>query len=90
MKISIDIEATPDEVREFFGWPPIQPLQQELIRVMQENMNKGVPGFEPLSLMKSLFPMPMQGLENMQKVFSDAMKTAGGTKASEKAAPKKP
>jgi hypothetical protein len=60
MKISIDIEATPDEVREFFGWPPIQPLQQELIRVMQENMNKGVAGFEPLSLMKSLFPMPMQ------------------------------
>jgi Family of unknown function (DUF6489) len=90
MKISIDIEATPDEVREFFGWPLIQPLQQELIRVMQENMNKGVAGFEPLSLMKSLFPMPMQGLENMQKVFSDAMKDAGGTKASEKAAPKKP
>jgi Family of unknown function (DUF6489) len=55
MKISIDIEATPDEVREFFGWPPIQPLQQELIRVMQENMNKGVAGFEPLSLMKSCF-----------------------------------
>jgi hypothetical protein len=32
----------------------------------------------------------MQGLENMQNVFSDAMKAAGSTKASEKAAPKKP
>jgi hypothetical protein len=74
----------------FLGGLLFNRYNKKLIRVMQENMNKGVAGFEPLSLMKSLFPMPMQGLENMQKVFSDAMKAAGSTKASEKAAPKKP
>ncbi|MGH8507635.1 MAG: hypothetical protein ACREVH_02795, partial [Gammaproteobacteria bacterium] len=60
----------------------------ELIRVMKENKNKAVEGIEPLSLMKSLYPM--QGLEHMQKAFSDAMHAAGGTKAREKATTIKP
>lgn len=74
MKISIEIDASPQEVREFFGWPQIQPFQEELIQMVQENMKKGVTGFDPMTLMKSMLPTQLQGVEMMQKAFFDALK----------------
>ncbi len=73
MKISIEIDASPQEVREFFGWPQIQSLQDDLVRVMQENIKTGAVGYDPLTLMKSLAPTQMQGIELLQKAFIDAM-----------------
>ncbi len=73
MKISIEIDASPQEVREFFGWPQIQSLQDDLIRAMRENVKTGAAGYDPLTLMQSLAPAQMQGIGLIQKAFLDAM-----------------
>jgi hypothetical protein len=72
MKITIDIEATAQEMREFLGLPNIQSLQDDMIQVIRDNMKKGVTGFDALNLMKPLFPAPMQAMETMQKAFWNA------------------
>jgi hypothetical protein len=83
MKINISIEATAQEIRQFFGLPNVQPLQDEILQVIQEKMRKGVAGFDALTLMKPLFPTPMQPLETLQKSFWEALTKAGSNAAKE-------
>ena len=88
MKITIDIEATAQEMREFFGLPNVLSLQEDIIQGIRDNMKKGVIGFDALSLMKPLLPAHMQAMEMMQKAFWDALsadKVTKGKKDPEKA-----
>ena len=78
MKITVDVEATAQEMREFLGLPNVQPLQEEMLEIIRNNMQKGVSGFDALSLMKPLFPAQMQSMEMLQKAFWDAMTQSGG------------
>ena len=72
MKINISIDATAEEMREFLGLPNIRPLQEDMLEAIRKNMQQGVSGFDPLSLMKPLFPAQMQSMEMLQKAFWDA------------------
>lgn len=78
MKLNVNVEATPQELREFLGLPNVQPLQQEMMEIIRENMLKGVQGFDPVSLMKPFMAgaMPVQSIENLQKVFWDTFSKA--------------
>lgn len=74
MKISVDIEATPQELRSFFGLPNLEPLQNELLEVIRKNMSTGMEGFDPLTIMKPfLVPEQSQSLHALQKTFWQAM-----------------
>ena len=81
MKINIGIEATAQEMRQFLGLPNVQPLQDEIIQVIQEKMRKGATGFDVITLMKPLFPTQMQSMEILQKAFWDALTKAGNNLA---------
>ena len=72
MKINFDIDATPQELRSFFGLPDIEPLQQEMLEIVRKNMQAGMTGFDPASLMKPWLPSQMQNMEALQKAFWDA------------------
>ncbi|WP_347279466.1 DUF6489 family protein [Plasticicumulans sp.] len=78
MKLNVNVEATPQELREFLGLPNVQPLQQEMMEIIRENMLKGVQGFDPVSLMKPFMAgaMPVQSIESLQKVFWDTFNKA--------------
>nr|VFK22423.1 MAG: hypothetical protein BECKMB1821G_GA0114241_100225 [Candidatus Kentron sp. MB]VFK28783.1 MAG: hypothetical protein BECKMB1821I_GA0114274_100726 [Candidatus Kentron sp. MB]VFK74094.1 MAG: hypothetical protein BECKMB1821H_GA0114242_100125 [Candidatus Kentron sp. MB] len=69
MKITIDVDITPRELRSFFGLPDIKPLQDELLERIQEKMSSSVEGFDVLNLMKPLVPPHMQSLDVVQKAF---------------------
>lgn len=56
MKIHFDIDATPQELRTFFGLPNIESLQNEMLDTFRKNMAAGVEGFDPATLMKPFFP----------------------------------
>lgn len=72
MKITINVEATAQEMREFLGLPNVQPIQDEMLERMREQVRKGVAGLDPALLMQ-----PMQSVEAMQRLFWDAL-TKGG------------
>jgi hypothetical protein len=79
MKITIDIEATAQDMREFLGLPNIQSLQDDIIQAIRDNIKKGVTGFDALNLMKPLLPAHMQAMEIMQKAFWNAFSPAERT-----------
>lgn len=73
MKITIDVDVTPRELRGFFGLPDVKPMQDEMLERIQEKMRAGVEGFDVLSLMKPVLPNHMQSLDVMQKAFWKAL-----------------
>ncbi|MEZ5590947.1 MAG: DUF6489 family protein [Gammaproteobacteria bacterium] len=84
MKINISIDATAEEMREFLGLPNIRPLQEEMLQAIRQNMQQGAAGFDPLSLMKPLFPAQMQSMEMLQKAFWEAFNTSETEKKPDK------
>jgi len=72
MKIKFDVEATPQELRIFFGLPDVEPLQQEMIEMIRKNMHAGIDGFDPVALMKPWLPQHLQSVETLQKAFWQA------------------
>jgi len=64
MKITIDIDCSPKEAREFLGLPDIEPLQQAFMANMQEKMAAGLSN-EDMAKMFDLWMTP--GLEQASK-----------------------
>ena len=72
MKINVSIEATAQEMREFLGLPNVQPLQDEILQAVSDNLKKGVAGFDALNLIRPLLPSQFHSMELFQKAFWDA------------------
>ena len=84
MKITIDVDCTPQEVRTFFGLPHVEPMQDALVAKMQERLSSYLEAMEPEALMKLWLPGGMQGLAEIQERFwsqlmSGMAGAAGGT-----------
>jgi hypothetical protein len=73
MKIHFDIDATPQELRAFFGLPDVGPLQEELLAQIRDKMIAGIEGFDPMALLKPLMPPHLQSLEAMQRAYWKAL-----------------
>lgn len=82
MKISIDIDCTPQEARAFFGLPHLEPMQDALIAQMQAKLAESMDAMEPDALMRLWLPGGLQGLGQLQEQFwSQLLHGAAGTSA---------
>lgn len=84
MQIKITVDATPEEVRRFFGLPDVSPLQEEMLERVREKMKAGEPGFDAWTLMQPYLAPNVSSLEAMQKSFWEAFANAakgGGDKS---------
>ena len=73
MKINVEIDCTPEEARAFFGLPDVAPMQERLMKDVEEQMVAAMRSMEPDALMKTWLPASMQGFESLQKMFWSAM-----------------
>jgi hypothetical protein len=80
MKISIDIDCTPEEARLFLGLPDVRPLQDELLRDVQERMTKALQAMDPETMLKTWLPATVKGFEQLQQIF---LAQLGGGKRSD-------
>lgn len=76
MKISVDIDCTPEEARAFLGLPDVAPLQQAVMEDVQKRVMENLSAMDPETLISTWIPAGMQGFEQMQKMFWSQM-TAG-------------
>ena len=76
MKITVNVDATPKELREFFGMPDVQPLQQEMLEQMREHLQKGAAGLDPAIALKPLLVGNLQSVETWQKALWTAFAKA--------------
>lgn len=75
MKATIEIDATPQEMRELLGLPDVQSMQQEAMEKIREKLLSGIESNDMAELMKLYMPMPeqMSAMEGFQKTMWDAM-----------------
>lgn len=73
MKITVDVDITPEEMRELLGWPNIKEFQQELMGKIHEQMQAGADGYDPASLMQPFISQSFDSITNMQKMMTGAM-----------------
>ncbi|HVL20346.1 MAG TPA: DUF6489 family protein [Amaricoccus sp.] len=70
MKVTIDIDCTPEEARTFLGLPDVRPMQEQMMRELQERMTATVRSMTPEEMMKNWLPASVAGLEQMQQFFA--------------------
>ena len=80
MKIKLDIDCTPDEVREFFGLPQLKPLQEELLKEVQERLRANIKAMDPEAMLKTWLPATLKGFEQLQQMFFANMPGGGRKK----------
>ena len=67
MKITIDIDCTPQEARAFFGLPNVEPIQDAVLAKAQERLTEYLEARDPEALLKLWFPAGLQELGQMQE-----------------------
>ena len=84
MKITINIDCTPKEARSFFGLPDLGPMQKRVLEAMEEQMMSSMSMSDPEAMMKAWMPLGQQGMEQMQRFFTQAMASAAAGAATKK------
>lgn len=79
MKVTVNVDCTPEEARTFLGLPDVQPLQEAVMAQMQESMLSSLKSMEPEALLKTWGPMGMNNLEQIQKFFFSQFPSGGAT-----------
>lgn len=69
MKVTVNVECTPEEARAFLGLPDVAPLQDAMLEQMKSQMQKTAAAMEPETIFKTLFPMNTEGFADLQKTF---------------------
>ena len=77
MKISVDIDCTPEELRGFFGLPDIRPLQDKLLQEIETRMHANLNALDPETMLKTWLPAGFKGFEQLQEMFLNQMAGRG-------------
>ena len=68
MKITVDIDCTPAEARQFMGLPDIEPLQKAAMAEMEKRMMAEFERYSPEGLIKTwLTPLNADWLQDLMK-----------------------
>ena len=77
MKITIDIDCTPQEARQFLGLPDVEALQQALVDQLRTRMSENLAAVDPDQLLKTWLPAGVAGMDQLQKMFFSHLTGAG-------------
>ncbi len=69
MKVTFNVECSPEEARAFLGLPDIVPMQQALMRDLEERLRENIQSMNPESMFKTWLPTSLQNVEQAQKMF---------------------
>ena len=73
MKVTVNIDCTPEEARAFLGLPDVKPMQEQLMRELQERMAANIRAMEPEAVLRTWLPATLKGFEQIQEIFMAQM-----------------
>lgn len=73
MKVHFDIECTPQEARTFFGLPNVEPMQEALMKDLEDRLRDNIRSLDPETMLKTWLPATIQGWGEVQKIFWEQM-----------------
>ena len=78
MKVTIEIDCTPDEARIFFGLPDVKPMQAAVLASLEKQAVQAVDSFAPDAMLRLWFTSLPQISAQMQDMFTRMAAGGGG------------
>ncbi len=69
MKVTVDVDCTPEEARRFMGLPDLTPVHQAYVEKLQKMVGDGITPDSVTELMKTWGPMSEAGLNLWRQMF---------------------
>ncbi len=82
MKVTFDIECTPEEARQFLGLPDVRPMQEAMMQEIENRMRDNLKTLDPETFIQTWMPLTIQNWGEMQKMFWAQMGMSSGDQAS--------
>ena len=70
MKLTIEVDCTPQEARTFFGMPDVAALNDHLVNEMKRRLDANVTLLQPDELMKSWMSFGGQAQDQFMKLMT--------------------
>lgn len=84
MKVTINIDCTPQEARAFLGLPDFEAVQRAVVEGLEARLKGAIADMDAETLLKMWAPPGMKGWEELQKAFwSGFAAEKGGESAKE-------
>ncbi len=82
MKVTVEIDSTPLELRQFLGFPDVQPMQQAVLAEVEKRMMAQVDKFSPEGLMRSWFSDATANADWIREMIGGVLAKAGAAGSS--------
>jgi len=79
MKITINVDCSPEEARTFLGLPDVKPMQDAMMDEVEKRMRANMEAMDPETLMRTWLPASIQSFEQLQKMFWGQMGQTGAS-----------
>lgn len=79
MNFKIDVEMTPEELRKVLGLPDVETFQKEMMQKIQERMEAGAEGYDPLTLFQPYMANSLGSMDTIQKMLMNMMTSYTGS-----------
>jgi hypothetical protein len=76
MKITVEIDCTPDEARQFFGLPDVKPLQAAIMDKLEKQTLEAADRFSPDAMLRSWMSFAPQGADTFRDMFERFFRAA--------------
>jgi hypothetical protein len=70
MKVTVEVDCTPLEARQFLGLPDVQPMQTAIMGEMERKMLAEMDRFSPEGVLKTWLALIPQSPERLQEMFA--------------------
>jgi Family of unknown function (DUF6489) len=78
MKVTVTVDCTPSEAREFLGLPDVQPMQAAMMEQVQTKMMANLDQFSPETLLHNWFTFDPKMAERFGEMFVNMAGIATG------------
>jgi len=69
MKVTVEVDCTAAEARQFFGLPDVEQMQVAVMAQLEKKMLSDIDKFTPEAMMKSWLSLVPQNAEWLQELF---------------------
>lgn len=89
MKIRVEVEVGPKELREFLGLPDVSGLQQDAIEALSKKLASSKESLDPLALLRGIVPSGLLSIDEWQRMLLTAAQNLAGDAGQNATAAKK-
>ena len=78
MKVTIEIDCTPDEARQFLGLPDLKPMQAALMARVETQMMEAADRFSPDAMLRSWMSLVPQTPDQLKEIVGKFFRSPTG------------